>query len=153
MAAMKKFKHLRKISIWQLVGAIYGPLIFCFIVANLPNIEWKYAYESYKTKLSRDQKKAKSFGFPGIPYIPKTGTSTVIYINENDIAYGECGFNFYCLPQKLNSTVGNYRPVNPAITRIKKNVVKLDDRYYCNLYTLRPPGKCYSGGWKKGSER
>ena len=38
-----------------------------------------------------------------------------------DIAYGECGWNFYCVPEELNTKKGvHYLPVNLSLAELKK---------------------------------
>ena len=56
------------LRIWRLVGAIYGPILFWILIINLPKVEWKYVFESNKTRVARHHQKAKENGLPGIPY-------------------------------------------------------------------------------------
>ena len=58
----------KKYGIWAWVGAIYGPIIFWVLFVNLPKVEWKYVFESSKTRIGRHHQKAKDTGLPGIPY-------------------------------------------------------------------------------------
>mgnify|MGYP001172286159 CR=1 FL=1 len=143
-----------KIGIWNLVAIIYSPIIFFSLLIILPKVKWEYVLESQESKLTRHLNESKEFGYPGIPYISNTGTSRYIYVSKNDIAYGECGWNFYCLPEELNNKKGtHYLPINPPIKRIRNNVVKLDNIYFCNSLDVNGSGKCTSNGWKYGSER
>ena len=143
-----------KIKIWTLVGVFYIPIIFVALILTLPKVEWKYVFESASSKLARHHKEAEGYGYPGIPYISNTGTSRNIYVSESDIAYGECGWNFYCIPEELNTKKGvHYLPVNLPFRRIKENVVKLGKSYYCNKFEISGAGECTSGGWKYGTER
>ena len=43
-------KKSKRYGIWAWVGALYGPIIFGFLVINLPKVEWKYVFESNKTR-------------------------------------------------------------------------------------------------------
>ena len=66
----------------------------------------------------------------------------------------ECGWNFYCVPEHLNTAKSiNYMKVNPPVKRVKNNVVLFGNTYFCNSFNINSPGKCTSGGWKSGSER
>ena len=52
-------KENKKYGIWAWVGAIYGPIIFWVLFVNLPKVEWKYIFESTKTRVARHHQKAK----------------------------------------------------------------------------------------------
>ena len=155
MFLFKEKKHDEKgLQIWPLVGFLYTPIILSVLLINLPKVQWKYVFESNKTKLARHYEKAKNYGYPGIPHHANSGTSKVIYVSKEDIAYGECGWNFYCVPEDLNTTKSiNYMKVNPPIKRVKNNVVLFGNTYFCNSFNINSPGKCTSGGWRSGSER
>ena len=59
MSTLKKRKNLfKKIKIWSIVGAIYVPIIFWTAMVNLPKVDWKYVFESNKTRVARHHKKA-----------------------------------------------------------------------------------------------
>ena len=57
-------KNSKYIKIWHLVGAIYGPIVFVALIFNLPKVEWKYVFESNKTRVARHHKKAENAGCP-----------------------------------------------------------------------------------------
>ena len=59
MPKNQKIKNRKRYGIWAWVGAIYGPIIFWVLFVNLPKIEWKYVFESNKTRVARHQKKQK----------------------------------------------------------------------------------------------
>ena len=150
----EKVVETKGVAIWPIVGFLYTPIFFWVLLINLPKVEWKYVFESNNTKLVRHYEKAKNYGYPGIPHHANSGTSNVIYVSNEDIAYGECGWNFYCVPEYLNTTKSiNYMEVNPSIKRVKNNVVLFGNKYYCNSFNINSPGKCTSGGWRSGSER
>ena len=65
---MSPTKESKKYGIWAWVSALYGPIIFWVLFVNLPKIEWKYVFESNKTRIARHHQKAKDIGLPGIPY-------------------------------------------------------------------------------------
>tara|TARA_B100000242_G_C42923252_1_gene428112 strand:+ start:35 stop:505 length:471 start_codon:yes stop_codon:yes gene_type:complete len=153
-ANSKKDSPNKVFDIWTLVFLLYAPLISILLASYLPKIEWSNPFESGKSRLLRQTLQAEKFGYPGIPYIANTGTSMKIFVNNEGIGFGECGWNFYCVPNELNTMKGvNYMPLNPPIKRIKKNVVRLDKSYFCNSFDIKGPGKCTSSGWKRGSER
>ena len=52
-ANKKENKKNKRYGIWAWVGAIYGPIIFWVLFVNLPKVEWKYVFESNKTKIAR----------------------------------------------------------------------------------------------------
>ena len=66
MPKNQKIKNRKRYGIWAWVGAIYGPIIFWVLFVNLPKIEWKYVFESNKTRVARHHQKAKDIGLPGI---------------------------------------------------------------------------------------
>ena len=150
----KKDKNKRKgIKIWRLVGAIYGPIIFWILIVNLPKVEWKYVFESNKTRVARHHKKAKEIGLPGIPYWRNSGTAAILYVNDNDVAYGMCGPDFFC-SKELNSKKGiRFMPIHGGARRINSKVIFAGDRFWCDSYDIKSPGKCRSGGWQRGSWR
>ena len=156
MAILKNYENdTRKkfIAIWPLVGALYGPIFLWLLVFNFPKVEWKYVFESNKTKVARHHQRAKDIGLPGIPYWRNTGTAAVLYVNEKGIAYAMCGPDFFC-SEKLNAKKGkNYFPVAGGAKRIKSNVIFALNSYWCDSYDIDNSGKCRSGGWVNGSER
>ena len=91
----KNHKLKKRYGIWAWVGAIYGPIIFWVLFVNLPKVEWKYVFESNKTRIARHHQKAKDIGLPGIPYWRNTGTGAILYVNEEGIA-AQCGPDFFC---------------------------------------------------------
>ena len=146
-------KKSKRYGIWAWVGAIYGPIIFWVLFVNLPKIEWKYVFESNKTRVTRHHEKAKEIGLPGIPYWRNTGTAAVLYVNEEGIAYAMCGPDFFC-SEKLNAKKGiHYLPVAGGAKRIKSNIIFALNSYWCDSYDINSSGKCRSGGWVNGSER
>ena len=54
-------KENKRYGIWAWVGAIYGPIIFWVLFFNLPKVDWKYAFESNKTRVARHHQKAKDY--------------------------------------------------------------------------------------------
>ena len=103
MASLKNKKIERKgISIWPLVGAIYCPIIFAVLVINLPKVQWKYVFESNKTRVARHHKKSQDIGLPGIPYWRNSGSAAILYLNRDGVAYAMCGPDFFC-SEDLNS--------------------------------------------------
>ena len=145
----KKKRH----SIWAWVGAIYGPIIFWIIFVNIPKVEWEYVFESNKTRVARHHQKAKDIGLPGIPYWRNTGPGAILYVNEEGTAYAMCGPDFFCT-EELNAKEGiHYMPINRSSKRIKSNVIYAGDRFWCDSYEIKGPGKCRSSGWIYGSER
>ena len=151
MAANKK--KSKKYGIWSWVAALYGPIIFWTLLINLPKVEWKYVFESNKTRVARHHQKAKEMGLPGIPYLRNSGTGHILYVNKDDVAYGMCGPHFFC-SEELNAKKRiHFLPINGGVRRIKTNVIFAGDRYWCDSYEIKGPGKCKSGGWVNGSER
>ena len=142
-----------KIKIWPLVGALYGPIIFWILVINLPKVEWKYVLESNKTRVARHHKKAKEIGLPGIPYWRNSGTAAILYVNENDVAYGMCGPDFFC-SEDMNAKKGiHFMPISGGARRINSKVIFAGDRFWCDSYGIKSIGNCRSGGWQRGSGR
>ena len=93
----KKINNKKKgIKIWPLVGAIYGPIIFWAAIVNLPKVEWKYVFESNKTRVARHHRKAEDIGLPGIPYWRNSGSAAILYLNRDGVAYAMCGSDFFC---------------------------------------------------------
>ena len=153
MPQTQKIKTGKRYGKWSWVGAIYGPIIFWVLFVNLPKVEWKYAFESNKTRVARHHQKAKDIGLPGIPYWRNTGTAAVLYVNEKGIAFAMCGPDFFC-SKELNSKEGmHFMRINGGSKRIKSNVIYAGDRFWCDSYEIKGPGKCRSGGWIYGSER
>ena len=152
-----KIPKIKKIiGIWPLVGAIYCPIIFWVLLINLPKVvkvDWRYVFESNKTRVARHHKKAKNIGFLGIPYWRNSGTGAILYLNENDVAYGMCGPDFFC-SEEMNAKKGiNFMPINGGVRRINSKVIFAGDRFWCDSYDIKSPGKCRSGGWQRGSWR
>ena len=149
-------KFNKIIGIWSLVGAIYGPIIFWVLLINLPKVvkvDWRYVFESNKTRVARHHKKAKNIGLPGIPYWRNSGTGAILYLNENDVAYGMCGPDFFC-SEEMNAKKGiHFMPINGGVRRINSKVIFAGDRFWCDSYDIKSPGKCRSGGWQRGSWR
>ena len=153
MPKNKKIKNSKRYGIWAWIGALYGPVIFWVLFVNLPKVEWKYIFESNKTRVARHHQKAKDIGLPGIPYWRNTGTGAILYVNEEGTAYAMCGPDFFCT-EELNAKEGiHYMPINGGSKRIKSNVIYAGDRFWCDSYEIKGPGKCRSGGWIYGSER
>ena len=71
----EKKRNAKGLQIWPLVGFLYTPIILWVLLINLPKVQWKYVFESNKTKLSRHYEKAKNYGYPGIPHHANSGTS------------------------------------------------------------------------------
>ncbi len=150
---MRMIKKNKKYGIWAWVGALYGPIIFWILFLNYPKVEWKYILESNKARVARHHQKANEIGLPGIPYLSNSGTGSILYVNENDVAYGMCGPHFFC-SEELNSKEGIYfMPINGGAKRIKSNVIFAGNRFWCDSYEIKGPGKCKSGGWVYGLER
>ena len=126
-------KKSKRYGIWAWVGAIYGPIIFWVLFINLPKIEWKYVFESNKTRVARHHQKAKEIGLPGIPYWRNSGTGAILYVNEKKGIH--------------------YLPVAGGAKRIKSNIIFALNNYWCDSYDINSSGKCRSGGWVNGSER
>ena len=153
MPQTKKIKTGKRYGTWSWVGAIYGPIIFWVLFLNLPKVEWKYIFESNKTRVARHHQKAKDIGLPGIPYWRNTGTGAILYVNEEGTAYAMCGPDFFC-SEKLNAKKGiHYLPIKSEYKRIKSNVIFALNSYWCDSFDINNSGKCTSGGWVNGSER
>ena len=153
MPKNQKIKNRKSCGIWAWVGAIYGPIIFWVLFVNLPKVEWKYIFESNKTRVARHHQKAKDIGLPGIPYWRNTGTGAVLFVDEENIAYAMCGPDFFC-SEELNAKRGiHYMPINGRVKRIKSNVIYAGGSFWCDSYDINNSGKCKSGGWVNGSER
>ena len=152
----KDKKKVKGIKIWPLVGALYGPIIFWILVINLPRItkfEWKYVFESNKTRVARHHKKAEDIGLPGIPYWRNSGSAAILYLNRDGTAYAMCGPDFFC-SKKLNAKKGiHFMPISSGARRINSGVIFVADSYWCDSYDINHSGKCRSGGWVNGSER
>ena len=154
MDSLKNKKIERKgISIWPLVGAIYCPIIFAVLVINLPKVQWKYVFESNKTRVARHHKKAEDIGLPGIPYWRNSGSAAILYLNRDGVAYAMCGPDFFC-SEELNAKKGiHFMPISGGARRINSKVIFAADSYWCDSYDIHHAGKCRSGGWVNGSER
>ena len=140
-------------GIWKIVAALYCPIIFSILIINLPKVEWKYVFESNKTRVARHHKKAKEIGLPGIPYWRNSGTAAILYVNDNDVAYGMCGPDFFC-SKELNAKKGiHFMPIHGGARRINSKVIFAGDRFWCDSYDIKSPGKCRSVGWQRGSWR
>ena len=158
MAILKKNINVIKkmIRIWPLVGALYGPIIFWVLVINLPKVtkvDWKNFFESNKSRVTRHHQKAKEIGLPGIPYWRNSGTGSILYISEDDIAYGMCGPDFICSKELNEKKSIHFMPIHGGAKRIKSNVIYAAGRFWCDSYDIKHSGKCRSGGWVNGSER
>lgn len=146
-------KKSKRYGIWAWVGAIYGPIIFWVLFVNLPKIEWKYVFESNKTRVARHHEKAKEIGLPGIPYWRNSGSAAILYLNRDGIAYAMCGPDFFC-SEELNAKKGiHFMPISAGARRINSGVIFAADSYWCDSYDINHSGKCRSGGWVNGSER
>ena len=118
MPQTQRIKTGKRYGTWSWVGAIYGPIIFWVLFLNLPKVEWKYIFESNKTRVARHHQKAKDIGLPGIPYWRNTGTGAILYVNEKGTAYAMCGPDFFC-SEELNAKKGiHYLPVAGGVKRI-----------------------------------
>ena len=150
----KKIKNKKKgIKIWHLVGAIYGPIVFFALIFNLPKVEWKYVFESTKTRVARHHKKAEDIGLPGIPYWRNSGSAAILYLNRDGVAYAMCGPDFFC-SEELNAKKGiHFMPISAGARIINSKVIFAAGSYWCDSYDINHSGKCRSGGWVSGSER
>ena len=143
----------KRYGIWAWVGAIYGPIIFWVLFINLPKVEWKYVFESNKTRVARHHKKAEDMGLPGIPYWRNSGSAAILYLNRDGVAYAMCGSDFFC-SEELNAKQGiHFMPISGGARRINSKVIFAADSYWCDSYDINHAGKCRSGGWVNGSER
>ena len=143
----------KKIGLWPLVGVLYGPIIFWILLVCLPKVEWKYVFESNKTRVARHHNKAEDIGLPGIPYWRNSGSSAILYLNRDGIAYAMCGPDFFC-SEELNAKKGiHFVPISGGDIRINSKVIFAEDSYWCDSYDINHAGKCRAGGWVNGSER
>jgi len=149
-----KLPKIKKIiGIWPLVSAIYCPIIFWILIINLPKVQWKYVFESNKTRVARHHKKAEDIGLPGIPYWRNSGSAAILYLNRDGVAYAMCGSDFFC-SEELNAKQGiHFMPISGGARRINSKVIFAADSYWCDSYDINHSGKCKSGGWVNGSER
>ena len=149
-----KLPKIKKIfGIWPLVSAIYCPIIFWILIINLPKVQWKYVFESNKTRVARHHKKAEDIGLPGIPYWRNSGSAAILYLNRDGVAYAMCGSDFFC-SEELNAKQGiHFMPISGGARRINSKVIFAADSYWCDSYDINHSGKCRSGGWVNGSER
>ena len=149
-----KLPKIKKIiGIWPLVSAIYCPIIFWILIINLPKVQWKYVFESNKTRVARHHKKAEDIGLPGIPYWRNSGSAAILYLNRDGVAYAMCGSDFFC-SEELNAKQGiHFMPISGGVRRINSKVIFAADSYWCDSYDINHSGKCRSGGWVNGSER
>ena len=149
-----KLPKIKKIiGIWPLVSAIYCPIIFWILIINLPKVQWKYVFESNKTRVARHHKKAEDMGLPGIPYWRNSGSAAILYLNRDGVAYAMCGSDFFC-SEELNAKQGiHFMPISGGARRINSKVIFAADSYWCDSYDINHAGKCRSGGWVNGSER
>ena len=140
-------------GIWEIVAAVYCPIIFWILVFNLPKVQWKYVFESNKTRVARHHKKAEDIGLPGIPYWRNSGSAAILYLSRDGVAYAMCGSDFFC-SEELNAKQGiHFMPVSGGARRINSKVIFAADSYWCDSYDINHAGKCSSGGWQRGSER
>ena len=147
----KENKKNKRYGIWAWVAALYGPIIFGILIVNLPKVEWKYVFESNKTRVARHHQKAKEIGLPGIPYWRNSGTAAILYVNEKDVAYAMCGPDFFC-SEELNSKKGiHFLPIYGGARRINSKVIFAGDTFWCDSNDVKRPGKCRSGGWVNGN--
>ena len=120
---------------------------------NLPKVEWKYVFESNKTRVARHHKKAEDIGLPGIPYWRNSGSAAILYLNRDGVAYAMCGPDFFC-SEELNAKKGiHFMPISGGARRINSKVIFAEGSYWCDSYDINHAGKCRSGGWVNGSER
>ncbi len=149
-----KLPKIKKIiGIWPLVSAIYCPIIFWILIINLPKVQWKYVFESNKTRVARHHKKAEDIGLPGIPYWRNSGSAAILYLSRDGVAYAMCGSDFFC-SEELNAKQGiHFMPISGGARRINSKVIFAADSYWCDSYDINHAGKCRSGGWVNGSER
>ena len=143
----------KNLGIWKIVAAVYFPIIFWILVINLPKVQWKYVFESNKTRVARHHKKAEDTGFPGIPYWRNSGSAAILYLNRDGVAYAMCGPDFFC-SEELNAKKGiHFMPISGGARSINSKVIFAADSYWCNSYDINHSGKCRSRGWVNGSER
>ena len=150
---LKTMQAKKGLRIWSLVGAIYSPIIFWILIIYLPKVQWKYVFESNKTRVARHHKKAEDIGLPGIPYWRNSGSAAILYLNRDGIAYAMCGPDFFC-SEELNAKKGiHFMPIQGGARRINSKVIFAGDRFWCDSYDIKSPGQCRSGGWHRGSWR
>ena len=143
----------KNLGIWKIVAAVYCPIIFWILVINLPKVQWKYVFESNKTRVARHHKKAEDIGLPGIPYWRNSGSAAILYLNRDGVAYAMCGSDFFC-SEELNAKQGiHFMPISGGVRRINRQVIFEAASYWCDSYDINHSGKCKSGGWVNGSER
>ena len=142
MVILKNKKLERKgISIWALVGAIYCPIIFAVLVINLPNVQWKYVFESNKTRVARHHKKAEDIGLPGIPYWRNSGSAAILYLNRDGVAYAMCGPVFLLLRRIEQTKKGiHFMPISGGARKINSKVIFAADSYWCDSYDINHAG-------------
>ena len=119
-----KLPKIKKIiGIWPLVSAIYCPIIFWILIINLPKVQWKYVFESNKTRVARHHKKEEDIGLPGIPYWRNSGSAAILYLNRDGVAYAMCGPDFFC-SEELNAKKSiHYIPISGGAKRINSKVI------------------------------
>ena len=143
----------KNLGIWKIVAAVYCPIIFWILVINLPKVQWKYVFESNKTRVARHHKKAEDIGLPGIPYWRNSGSAAILYLNRDGVAYAMCGPDFFC-SEELNAKKGiHFMPISAGARRINSGVIFAADSYWCDSYDINHSGKCRSRGWVNVSER
>lgn len=143
----------KNLGIWKIVAAVYCPIIFWILVINLPKVQWKYVFESNKTRVARHHKKAEDIGLPGIPYWRNSGSAAILYLSRDGVAYAMCGPDFFC-SEELNAKQGiHFMPISGVVRRINSKIIFAADSYWCDSYDIYHSGKCKSGGWVNGSER
>ena len=132
-----KLPKIKKIiGIWPLVSAIYCPIIFWILIINLPKVQWKYVFESNKTRVARHHKKAEDLGLPGIPYWRNSGSAAILYLNRDGVAYAMCGPHFFC-SEELNAKKGiHFMPISGGARRINSKVIFASDSYWCDSYDI-----------------
>ena len=119
----------------------------------MPKVQWKYVFESNKTRVARHHKKAEDIGLPGIHYWRNSGSAAILYLNRDGVAYAMCGSDFFC-SEELNAKQGiHFMPISGGARRINSKVIFAADSYWCDSYDINHAGKCRSGGWVNGSER
>ena len=143
----------KNLGIWKIVAAVYCPIIFWILVINLPKVQWKYVFESNKTRVARHHEKAEDIGLQGIPYWRNSGSAAILYLNRDGVAYAMCGPDFFC-SEELNAKQGiNFMPISGGVRRINSKGIFAADSYWCDSYDINHSVKCKSGGWVNGSER
>ena len=143
----------KNLGIWKIVAAVYCPIIFWILVINLPKLQWKYVFESNKTRVARHHKKAEDIGLPGIPYWRNSGSAAILYLNRDGVAYAMCGPDFFCSEESNEKKGIHFMPISGGARIINSKVIFAADSYWCDSYGVNHSGKCRSGGWVNGSER